>query len=201
MKRFIQHEELARDSRFTRQSNVVGTMLAQMPDDVDTIVETFEKLESVIEQGVRGTAAEPLFAVHGAGFALLVANEPLDPNARSANTRLKLRLHGIFVGELLALEAADTRADVAVSLEVRVVTGEGLLILEHLHAVDVDRHPHPLSAVDRRRPPELRLGEPGILRGGRRHTVGPLLGVDTASGQRERRNAHPSTGDPHSTAP
>ncbi len=106
MKRFIQHEELARDSRFTRQSNVVGTMLAQMPDDVDTIVETFEKLESVIEQGVRGTAAEPLFAVHGAGFALLVANEPLDPNARSANTRLKLRLHGIFVGELQALEGA-----------------------------------------------------------------------------------------------
>ena len=45
MKRFIQHEELARDSRFIRQDNSLGTVLAQLPDDVDTIVETFEKLD------------------------------------------------------------------------------------------------------------------------------------------------------------
>ena len=37
MKRFIHHEELARDSRFVRQDNAQSTVLASLPDDVDTI--------------------------------------------------------------------------------------------------------------------------------------------------------------------
>ncbi len=106
MKRFIQHDELARDSRFIRQQNVLGTVLAQLTDDVDSIVEAFEKLEPVIEQGVRGTAAEPLFEAYGPAFGLRVATDPLDPDAQSAGTRLNLRMHGIFVGELQALEGA-----------------------------------------------------------------------------------------------
>ena len=43
MQRFIQHEELARDSRFVRQDNAQSTVLASLPDDVDTIVNTFEQ--------------------------------------------------------------------------------------------------------------------------------------------------------------
>ena len=38
MRRFIHHSELARDSRFVRQDNALATVLAPMPDDVDTVV-------------------------------------------------------------------------------------------------------------------------------------------------------------------
>ena len=61
MKRFIHHEELARDSRFVRQDNAQSTVLATLPDDVDTIVDAFEQFSDMIEQSVKGTAAEPLF--------------------------------------------------------------------------------------------------------------------------------------------
>ena len=106
MKRLIQHDELARDSRFIRQSNVAGPLMAKMPDDVGAVVELFEKLEPVIELGVRGTAAEPLFDEYGPAFPLITTNEPIDPDAPIAEERLKMRLHGIFVGELQALEGA-----------------------------------------------------------------------------------------------
>ena len=106
MKRFIHHDELARDSRFIRQSNVAGPMMANLPDDVNAVVELFEKLEPIIEQGVRGTAAEPLYDEYGPAFPLITTNEPIDPNAAASDHRLKMRLHGIFVGEMQALEGA-----------------------------------------------------------------------------------------------
>jgi uncharacterized ferritin-like protein (DUF455 family) len=106
MKRFIQHEELARDSRFVRQDNRMSTVLASMPDDVDVLVNAFEQFSPMIEESVRGTSAEPLFEEYGPGFALTILNEPLDPNAGAATMRLLLRMHGIFVGELQALEGA-----------------------------------------------------------------------------------------------
>jgi len=106
MKRFIQHEELARDSRFVRQDNRMSTVLASMPDDVDVLVNAFEQFSPMIEESVRGTSAEALFAEYGPGFALTILNEPLDPNAGAATMRLLLRMHGIFVGELQALEGA-----------------------------------------------------------------------------------------------
>ena len=106
MKRFIPHEELARDSRFVRQDNAQATVLSSLPDDVDTVVNVFEKFSPMIEASVRGTAAEPLLEKYGPGFALTVLNEPLDPEAPAALTRLLLRMHGIFVGELQALEGA-----------------------------------------------------------------------------------------------
>ena len=81
MKRFIQHEELARDSRFVRQDNAQSTVLATLPDDVDTVVNAFEQFSPMIEASVRGTAAEPLFDEYGPGFALTILNEPLDPTA------------------------------------------------------------------------------------------------------------------------
>jgi uncharacterized ferritin-like protein (DUF455 family) len=106
MRRFIEHWELARDSRFVRQDNAQATVLSTLPDDVDTVVEIFDKFTPMIEQSVRGTAAQALFEEYGPGFALTVLNEPLDPDAPAGLTRLLLRMHGIFVGELQALEGA-----------------------------------------------------------------------------------------------
>ncbi len=106
MKRFIEPKELARDSRFIRQDNSTVTALASLPDDVDTVVDVFTKLDPIIEAGVLGTDAEALYDDYGPGFALIVFNEPLDPTAASAKRRLQLRMHGIFVGELQALEGA-----------------------------------------------------------------------------------------------
>jgi uncharacterized ferritin-like protein (DUF455 family) len=106
VKRFIQHHELARDSRFIRQSNVLVNALATLPDDVDAVVEAFDRLAPIIELGVRGTEAEPLYEAYGPGFGLIIFNEPLDPDAPAAQQRLQVRLHGIFVGELQALEGA-----------------------------------------------------------------------------------------------
>ncbi|MFQ5417375.1 MAG: ferritin-like domain-containing protein [Myxococcota bacterium] len=106
MKRFIEHEELARDSRFVRQSNAQATVLSTLPDDVDTVVEVFDKFTSMIRESVKGTAAEELYATYGPGFALTVMNEPLNPDSPASLTRLLLRMHGIFVGELQALEGA-----------------------------------------------------------------------------------------------
>jgi uncharacterized ferritin-like protein (DUF455 family) len=106
MKRFIAHNELARDSRFIRQDNIASTILSTLPDDVDKVVEVFDRLTPIIEISVRGTEAEPLFEEYGPAFGLITLNEPLKPGDGAAPTRLKLRMHGIFVGELQALEGA-----------------------------------------------------------------------------------------------
>ncbi len=106
MKRFIPHDELARDSRFVRQDNTLSSAIADLPDDVDTVVRAFEAFDPMIEEGTRGTAAEPLYDEHGPAFALVTLNEPLRPTEKAASTRLKMRMHGIFVGELQALEGA-----------------------------------------------------------------------------------------------
>ncbi len=106
MQRFIEPHELARDSRFIRQDNAMATVLAKLPDDVDAVAAAFRKLQPMIEESVRGTSAEPLYERYGPGFGLIVLNEPLDPDEPGAETRLKLRMHGIFVGELQALEGA-----------------------------------------------------------------------------------------------
>ena len=106
MKRFIQHSELARDSRFIRQDNIAATVLSTLPDDVNTVVDVFSKLDAMIERSVQGTEAEPLYEEYGPGFGLITLNEALDPKDPVAPTRLMLRMHGIFVGELQALEGA-----------------------------------------------------------------------------------------------
>jgi len=106
VKRFIHHSELARDSRFVRQDNIAATVLSTLPDDVDAVVEVFDKLAPMIEASARGTAAEPLFEEYGPAFGLVTLNQPLEPGDPAARTRLLLRMHGIFVGELQALEGA-----------------------------------------------------------------------------------------------
>jgi len=106
MKRFIAHHELARDSRFIRQDNIAATILSTLPDDVDKVVEMFDRLTPIIEVSVRGTEAEPLFEEYGPAFGLVTLNEPLRPGTGAAQTQLLMRMHGIFVGELQALEGA-----------------------------------------------------------------------------------------------
>ena len=106
MKRSIDHLELARDSRFIRQDNISADLMAKLPDDVDAVVELFEKISPIIETGARGTAAEPLFDRFGPAFLLMTLNEPLRPNQPGTEDRLAMRMHGIFVGELQALEGA-----------------------------------------------------------------------------------------------
>lgn len=106
MKRFIHHSELARDRRFMRAENILATILASLPDEVDAVVSAFERLDPLIAASVKGTAAEPLYQELGPGFGIVVTNEPLDPDSPAVETRLKMRMHGIFVGELQALEGA-----------------------------------------------------------------------------------------------
>jgi uncharacterized ferritin-like protein (DUF455 family) len=106
MRRFIEHHELARDSRFVRQDNAMATVLSSLPDDVDTVVKVFEGFDPMIAQSVTGTAAQDLYDEYGAAFLLVTLNEPLDPNSPAASNRLLLRMHGIFAGELQALEGA-----------------------------------------------------------------------------------------------
>jgi uncharacterized ferritin-like protein (DUF455 family) len=106
MKRFIQHDELARDSRFTRQTTVLSNLIAQLPDDVNAVVGLFEKFAPIIEKATRGTAAEPLYDAYGPGFGLMTNTQSLKPGDPATVTRIKLRMHGIYVGELQALEGA-----------------------------------------------------------------------------------------------
>jgi uncharacterized ferritin-like protein (DUF455 family) len=106
VKRFIEHRELARDRRFIRQENIAADLLAKVPDDVDAVVALFEKISPVIEAGVRGTAAEPLFDRFGPAFTLMTLNQPIRPGEPGTADRLRMRMHGIFVGELQALEGA-----------------------------------------------------------------------------------------------
>lgn len=107
MKRFIDHEELARDSRFIRQDGAANSVLASLPDDVDTVVDIFEQLAPMIEKATRGTAAEPLYEEYGPAYNLVVLNEPIHPDDPALVNRLRFRLHGILIGELQALEGAS----------------------------------------------------------------------------------------------
>ena len=106
MKRLIHHSELARDSRFLRQQNTQGTVMAQLPDDVDAVVKAIEQIAPLVEMGVKGTAIEPLWDEYGPAFMLIANNEPIRPGGPASEVRLKMRMHGIFVGELQALEGA-----------------------------------------------------------------------------------------------
>jgi uncharacterized ferritin-like protein (DUF455 family) len=101
----MSHDELARDSRFLRQ-NALFDLMASLSDDVDKVVQAFDALAPVMEGFVRGTAFEPLFDAYGPGFIITLLNQPLDPEDPHVEVRLKARMHGIFMGELQALEGA-----------------------------------------------------------------------------------------------
>ena len=59
-----------------------------------------------MEARIRGTALEPLWDEFGPAFMLIANNEPIRPGKPGAKERVKMRMHGIFVGELQALEGA-----------------------------------------------------------------------------------------------
>jgi uncharacterized ferritin-like protein (DUF455 family) len=105
MRRFISPDELARDRRFVRARSR-NELLRSLPDDVDTVVQVLEKVGPKLRERVAGTALEAVYDELGPGFAFL---STADRSGRRERTPLQLRvqLHGIFVGELQALEAAS----------------------------------------------------------------------------------------------
>jgi uncharacterized ferritin-like protein (DUF455 family) len=104
MRRFIAPEELARDRRFVR-SRSRNELLRSLPDDVDTVVRVLEKVAPKLRERVAGTALEPVYDELGPGFAFLITADRSLRRERSP-LQLRVQLHGIFVGELQALEAA-----------------------------------------------------------------------------------------------
>jgi len=105
VKRFISHEELARDSRFNRL-RARNQLLRSLPDDVDTIVEVLEKVAPKIRQRVAGTPLEKVYDELGPGFSFLTAGGGRQSKEQRSDVQMRVQLHGIFVGELQALEAA-----------------------------------------------------------------------------------------------
>ena len=105
MKRFISHEDLARDRRFKRTRSR-NQLLSTLPDDVDAIIRLLEKVAPKIRERLAGTALEPVFDELGPGFSFLTLNGGDQPGAARSPLQLRVQLHGIFVGELQALEAA-----------------------------------------------------------------------------------------------
>ena len=105
MKRFISADELARDRRFKR-ANSKNQLLRSLPDDVDKVVEILEVVGPRIRERVRGTALEKIYDELGPGFSFLMNSGDVKGEGGRERFQLRLRLHGIFVGELQALEAA-----------------------------------------------------------------------------------------------
>ncbi len=105
MKRLISHEELARDSRFKRVRNR-NSLLTDLPDDVETIAKVLEAAGPSIRKRVEGTELEAAYDEMGPGFQFLTNLAPVDKDSPAFVLQLKMRMHGIFVGELQAMEAA-----------------------------------------------------------------------------------------------
>ena len=105
MDRFMPHQELARDRRFKR-ANSGNTLLQSLPDDVDTIVRIFEQIAPKIRRRLEGTALEEVFDELGPGFQFLTASGGRQSKDERTPLQLRTQFHGVFVGELQALEAA-----------------------------------------------------------------------------------------------
>ena len=105
MERFINSEELARDRRFKR-ANSQNRLLQSLPEDVGEIVRIFEKVAPKIRARIEGTALVAAFDELGPGFQFLIASGGRQAKGGRSLLQLKTQLHGVFVGELQALEAA-----------------------------------------------------------------------------------------------
>jgi uncharacterized ferritin-like protein (DUF455 family) len=105
LKRFLCHDELARDRRF-RRSRARNELFRSLPDDVDVIVGVLEGIAPKIRERVAGTALEAVFDELGPGFSFLTNAGAGRSSADRTPLQLRLQLHGIYVGELQALEAA-----------------------------------------------------------------------------------------------
>jgi len=105
MDRFMDHDGLARDRRFKRTKSR-NQLLKSLPDDVDTIVRVFEQIAPKLRERIAGTALEPVFDDLGPGFQFLTASGGRQAKGERTNLQMRLQLHGVFVGELQAMEAA-----------------------------------------------------------------------------------------------
>ncbi len=105
MKRLISHEELARDRRFRRVQSR-NTLLRSLPDDAIGVAKVLEKIAPSIQTRVQGTELEKAYDEMGPGFQFLTNLAPVRKDSPYFELQLKMRMHGIFVGELQALEAA-----------------------------------------------------------------------------------------------
>ncbi len=105
MERFMSHEGLARDRRFKRADNR-NQLIRSLPDDVQEIVRIFEKIAPKIRKRIEGTELEAVFDDLGPGFQFLIASGGRQSKGGRSPLQLKTQLHGIFVGELQAMEAA-----------------------------------------------------------------------------------------------
>jgi len=101
----MDHLELARDRRFKR-ANTRNQLMQSLPDDVDAIVRVFETIAPKIRERIADTALEPVFDDLGPGFQFLTASGGRQSRDERSPLQLRIQLHGIFVGELQALEAA-----------------------------------------------------------------------------------------------
>ncbi len=101
----MSHEELARDSRFSRIRSR-NQLLRSLPDDVDSIVKVLEKVGPKIRKRVEGTPLEKVYDDLGPGFNFLTAGAGRQSKEPRSEIQMRVQLHGIFVGELQALEAA-----------------------------------------------------------------------------------------------
>jgi uncharacterized ferritin-like protein (DUF455 family) len=105
MDRFMSHENLARDRRFKRANNQ-NQLMRSLPHDVQEIVRIFEKIGPRIRQKLAGTELESVYDELGPGFQFLIASGGRQSKGGRSPLQLKTQLHGIFVGEMQALEAA-----------------------------------------------------------------------------------------------
>jgi uncharacterized ferritin-like protein (DUF455 family) len=105
VRRFISHEELARDRRFKRV-NPRNRLLQSLPDDVGAIVRVFEQIAPKLRERVAGTELEEVYDDLGPGFQFLTASGGRPGGGERSPLQMRLQLHGVFVGELQALEAA-----------------------------------------------------------------------------------------------
>ena len=105
MERFLSPDELARDARFKRSPSR-NELFRTLPDDVGSVVRILEKIAPKLRERVEDTALEAVFDELGPGFAFLT-NAGAQSEVDRTPLQLRLQLHGIFVGELQALEAAS----------------------------------------------------------------------------------------------
>ena len=105
MERFMSHEHLARDRRFKRADNR-NQLMRTLPDDVVEIVRIFERIAHKIRQRIEGTELVAVYDELGPGFQFLIASGGRQSKGGRSPLQLKTQLHGIFVGEMQALEAA-----------------------------------------------------------------------------------------------
>jgi uncharacterized ferritin-like protein (DUF455 family) len=80
--------------------------MRSLPDDVDEIVRVFEVIAPKIRERLAGTALEAVFDEVGPGFQFLTASGGRQGKGQRSELQLRTQLHGVFVGELQAMEAA-----------------------------------------------------------------------------------------------